>query len=364
MLWIRCTGRDSRLVSMPITYCSYTFISAMRCSSAKLATASPSSSSPASCLDSSPAPREVAASKTAPPPASRTSEMKPRLSQIERFLRTTSVAMPSSDAKSASAHLCCAPNRSRIVACSGLHCTSPTLPSGKVTYARARLCRDEADSSHALPSGKDDVEGDGSEGRLPHELARRLDVCELLLEARHLLLHAGGQRESVRGQARPAQARDDGRVDQRGALTAARDASEVLLDRARNAARLGHVGEHDLARRERGVPEPLLEELEIAHLLLCVVRRRREQLLGEHLAELVDERRLGAVDLHEDREDVWRAPRRRAARGGSVGGDRLRLPLEHGGLVAAALVRIGRHVAVGRRLLHNLCRRAASDRLE
>ena len=125
--------------------------------------------------------------------------MKPRLSQIERFLRTTSVAMPrrrrsapsvkqgcggdascvaaatpSSDAKSASAHLCCAPNRSRIVACSGLHCTSPTLPSGKVTYARARLCRDEADSSHALPSGKDHVEGYGSEGRLPHELARRL----------------------------------------------------------------------------------------------------------------------------------------------------------------------------------------------
>ena len=44
-------------------------------------------------------------------------------------------ATPSSDAKSASAHLCCAPNRSRIVACSGLHCTSPTLPSGKVTYA-------------------------------------------------------------------------------------------------------------------------------------------------------------------------------------------------------------------------------------
>mmetsp|Transcript_44724 Transcript_44724/g.143770 ORF Transcript_44724/g.143770 Transcript_44724/m.143770 type:complete len:272 (+) Transcript_44724:484-1299(+) len=141
MLWIRCTGRDSRLVSMPITYCSYTFISAMRCSSAKLATASPSSSSPASCLDSSPAPREVAASKTAPPPASRTSEMKPRLSQIERFLRTTSVAMPSSDAKSASAHLCCAPNRSRIVACSGLHCTSPTLPSGKVT-SRVTVPRD------------------------------------------------------------------------------------------------------------------------------------------------------------------------------------------------------------------------------
>ena len=67
-----------------------------------------------------------------------------------------------------------------------------------------------------------------------------------LFTARGVKRRRSPQRDGLGRQVWPAQARDDGRVDQRGALAAARDASEVLLDRARDAARLGHVGEHDL----------------------------------------------------------------------------------------------------------------------
>ena len=106
-----------------------------------------------------------------------------------------------------------------------------------------------------------DVDGDAAERRLPHELAWRLVVHELLLEAAHLRVHRRGQLERLRRQRRPAEARDDRRVEQLRLRVA-----KVALDGLRRALRLGDVAQHHLARRERRLAEALLEHLEIAHL--------------------------------------------------------------------------------------------------
>ena len=61
---------------------------------------------------------------------------------------------------------------------------------------------------------------------------------------------------------------------------------------------------------ECGLAEALLEQLQVAHLAVGVVRRAawlvrgREQFVCEHGSELVDEERLGAVDVDEAREHL------------------------------------------------------------
>mmetsp|Transcript_68044 Transcript_68044/g.186477 ORF Transcript_68044/g.186477 Transcript_68044/m.186477 type:complete len:407 (-) Transcript_68044:238-1458(-) len=203
---------------------------------------------------------------------------------------------------------------------------------------------------------EDHVECDAAEGGLPHELARRLVVHKLLLEARHLALNQRRHLERLGVERRPAEARDDGRGEQLGGVVV-----EVLVDGLRDALRVGDVADHHLAALQRRVAEPLLELLEVELLLVGLVVGRRQQLLREHGAELVDKVGLLAVDVDEDREDVGRAARVGGA--ARVGLDGVGRPAEHRGLVALDLVDVDRLVVEARVLLQ-LGRAVARDGLE
>mmetsp|Transcript_46926 Transcript_46926/g.112446 ORF Transcript_46926/g.112446 Transcript_46926/m.112446 type:complete len:254 (+) Transcript_46926:370-1131(+) len=112
------------------------------------------------------------------------------------------------------------------------------------------------------------VERDAAERGLPRQLARRLGVQKLLLVAVELLLHLGGQLEDLGRQQRPAGARDDGDVDHLDVRVA-----EVLVDARGDAAGLADVAQHDLAVLQRRLTKAFLEQLEVPHLAVCVVRR-------------------------------------------------------------------------------------------
>ncbi len=91
-----------------------------------------------------------------------------------------------------------------------------------------------------------------------------------------------------------------------------------------DALGLGNVLEHDLALAEGALAEAQLEQLEGAHLLVGVKRRGGQDLLREHVPVLAHKQLLGPVDVHQQRDDIARAPRFR--RFGRIRVQRVGLP--------------------------------------